>query len=63
MRIALHDREPYESGRTIWRDVAARGYRMDALVAALVAGDIVNIEAAVERVWERTGVWGAPEGA
>ena len=59
-RIALHERQPYESGRTIWADAAARGYAMSALLDALVANDVPRIAAAMDDVWERTREWGAP---
>lgn len=61
LRIALHDRVPYESGRTLWADVAARGYGMPALIAALTTGELPAIARGVEGVWERTRAWGAPE--
>ena len=61
LRIALHERRPYESGRTVWEDVASRGYGMRELLAALVERDIAAIAAAMDDVWERTRAWGAPE--
>lgn len=60
LRIALYERRPYESGRTIWTDVAARGYGMSELLAALAANDVPCIAAAMHGVWERTREWGAP---
>jgi kanamycin nucleotidyltransferase len=63
LRIALRERVPYESGRTLWRDAAARGHGIDVLVEALTAGgDHKRIEWAVEAVWAETGTWGAPTG-
>lgn len=60
MRIALHERRPYESDRTIWTDVAGRGYAMPDLIAALTTGDLSALPAAMDAVWERTNAWGAP---
>ncbi|MGH2517213.1 MAG: kanamycin nucleotidyltransferase C-terminal domain-containing protein [Ktedonobacterales bacterium] len=61
LRIALHDHQPYESLRTIWQDVAARGFAMPDLLAALTASDVDRIGAAIEHVWEATQPWGKPE--
>lgn len=61
LRIALHERRPYESGRTIWTDAAARGYSMASLLAALTDGDRDGISAAIARAWEETRLWGQPE--
>lgn len=61
LRIALHERRPYESARTIWEDVRARGYGMPALLDALVTRDAAAITAAMDVVWEATRGWGAPE--
>lgn len=58
MRIALHERQPYESGRTLWRDVISRGYGMQALTDALLSNDLDRMQAGVEAVWARTGGWG-----
>lgn len=62
MRIALKERRPYESLRTLWGDVASRGYGMDELVDALTTADLDRIAAAVERVWDEIGDWGGPSG-
>jgi predicted nucleotidyltransferase len=61
MRIALRERVPYESGRTLWADVAARGHGMPALIAALTSGDVPAIARGVEEIWERTRAWGVPD--
>ncbi len=62
MRTALQERAPYESFRTIWRDVAARGYGMAGLIDALTTGALDRLPHAIEEVWERTRAWGAPPG-
>lgn len=61
LRIALHDRQPYESLRTIWRDVAARGYAMPALLTALTAPTTSDRIGTADRVWQETQSWGAPK--
>lgn len=61
MHIALHKRKPYESGRTLWQDVTARGYGMKELVDALTTGNIQQIPSAIDEVWKQTKIWGAPE--
>ncbi|HLZ23692.1 MAG TPA: kanamycin nucleotidyltransferase C-terminal domain-containing protein [Ktedonobacterales bacterium] len=61
LRIALHERRPYTSGRTIWTDVVVRGYGMSGLLAALTAGSVDHISAAIELVWAETQLWGKPE--
>lgn len=63
LRIALHERRPYESLRTIWQDVAERGYGMRELIAALSGGSAESLSAAVESVWEQTRAWGQPPDA
>ena len=60
MRIALKERAPYESARTIWDDVRRRGYGMPALLDALVVGEPDAISAAVEAVWEQMRGWEPP---
>ena len=60
MRIALKTRTPYESARTIWRDVRQLGYGMPALLDALIAGEPEAIGAAVEVVWAQMRDWEAP---
>jgi len=60
MRIALHERRPYESGRTLWREVANRGYGMPELVDGLVTGRLPEVGWGLETAWERTSSWGAP---
>ena len=62
MRIALHERRPYESDRTLWTDVAGRGYATPDLITALTTGDLAAIPARLDAVWERTNAWGAPAG-
>jgi KNTase C-terminal domain len=54
MRIALQERRPYESGRTLWRDAASRGYRMPELIDALTEGASAfsEITNAVDAVWK-----------
>jgi hypothetical protein len=61
MHIALHERRPYESGRTLWQDVVKRGYGMGKLVGCLTDGPLEEILPAVDDVWGRIGRWGAPE--
>ena len=63
MRIALRERRPYESDRTIWADVSARGYAMPALISALTSGDTEALWPAMDAVWEQVGGWGAPDQA
>jgi kanamycin nucleotidyltransferase len=62
MRIALHERKPYESGRTLWRDVRARGYSMERLTDVLTQARFGEIREAIDIVWGQVGHWGAPEG-
>jgi hypothetical protein len=62
MRIALHERKPYESGRTLWRDVLARGYGMKELTDVLTQARFGEIKEAIDNVWGKVGNWGAPEG-
>ena len=61
MRIALRERLPYESDRTIWTDVARRGYAMPGLIRALTGGDVNALAGAMDAVWAQIGDWGAPE--
>jgi len=61
MHIALHDRQPYESERTIWHDVSKRGYGMKELVDDLTAGDLAKVTEVIDNVWEQIKTWGAPE--
>lgn len=61
MHIALHDRQPYESERTIWHDVSARGYGMKELVDVLTAGDLAKVTEVINNVWEQINTWGASE--
>jgi kanamycin nucleotidyltransferase len=62
MRVALVERRPYESDRTLWGDVAARGYGVAELVTALTEGAHGRVPDAAEEVWRQTWGWGAPEG-
>lgn len=61
MHIALYERRPYESGRTLWQDVVARGYGMEELVPLLTTGSLEHILPAVDDVWKQIGLWGAPD--
>lgn len=61
MRIALAERRPYESGRTVWQDVRARGYGMAALLDALTVGHLADVIAAAEDVWGLMESWYPPE--
>lgn len=61
MRIALYEQRPYESGRTLWQDVTARGYGMRELIGSLTTGDFQQIPRGIDAVWEQTNTWGAPE--
>lgn len=63
MHIALHEQRPYESMRTIWKDVSERGYGMTEMVDLLVTGPYDQLPDAVEVVWKNTHSWGVPEGA
>lgn len=60
MRIALKERAPYESLRTIWADVRRQGYGMPVLLDALAVGEPEGIAAAVDAVWEHMRDWEAP---
>ena len=62
MRIALRERLPYQSERTIWSDVSARGYGMATLVHALTSSAHEHVPGIVEDVWQQTWSWGAPAG-
>jgi hypothetical protein len=61
MHIALHERKPYESGRTLWQDVITRGYGMKELVDVLSTGALDKIIEAVDNVWDQIKAWGTPE--
>lgn len=65
MRIALRERRPYESGRTLWRDAASRGYAMEALIEAVAmgAGALEEITRCVDAVWSEIEAWHAPSSA
>lgn len=63
MRIALFEQKPYESGRTLWQDVTARGYKMKELVDLLTHGAIGQVRPAIDDVWAIIRPWGLPEGA
>ncbi|HZU13315.1 MAG TPA: kanamycin nucleotidyltransferase C-terminal domain-containing protein [Chloroflexota bacterium] len=60
MRIALHERVPYESTRTLWKEVAARGYGMRDLIEALTAGKVADVPRTVEAVWHAMDRWDMP---
>src|SRR5579859_1259375 len=62
MHIALHERRPYESGRTLWSDVRSRGYNMSHLVDVVTNGSLQDILPATNAVWAEIQTWGAPEG-
>jgi kanamycin nucleotidyltransferase len=65
MRIALRERKPYESGRTLWRAAASRGYGMERLIAALTSGAaaLPEITSAVDAVWSEIGEQDPPPSA
>jgi KNTase C-terminal domain len=63
MRIALREQRPYESGRTLWSDAAARGYGMQNLLEALTSSDPAEIARCVDDVWRIVGAWDVPAGA
>jgi kanamycin nucleotidyltransferase len=63
MRIALRERKPYESGRTLWSDAAARGYGMEQLIEALTRGAVPEITRSADDVWRTIGAWDVPPGA
>jgi kanamycin nucleotidyltransferase len=65
MRIALRERTPYESGRTLWRDVASRGYDMHQLVEAVTQGaaSLDEIRRCVDAVWRKIDAWSASSSA
>jgi hypothetical protein len=63
MRIALRERKPYESGRTLWSDAASRGYGMEKLIEALTRGALPEITSSVDDVWRTIGAWDVPPGA
>jgi kanamycin nucleotidyltransferase len=60
MRIALRERTPYESGRTLWSDAEARGYGLEKLLEALTSGDLAEITRWVDDVWRTVGAWDVP---
>lgn len=62
MHIALHEQRPYESMRTIWKDVSERGYSMAELVDLLATGPYDQLPQTVEDVWNNIRLWGASEG-
>jgi kanamycin nucleotidyltransferase len=61
LRIALRERRPYESGRTLWSDVAARGYGMAALLEALTRAEVAAVRPRVESVWVAMRDWSPPD--
>jgi kanamycin nucleotidyltransferase len=65
MRIALAERRPYESGRTVWSDAAARGHGMERLIGALTSGAsaLPEVTSAVDAVWGELGEQHAPSSA
>jgi kanamycin nucleotidyltransferase len=64
MRIALRERVPYESGRTLWEDASRRGYGIERLIRALTAGAALSeITCAVDDVWSEMAGWSAPSSA
>jgi kanamycin nucleotidyltransferase len=52
MRIALLERQPYESGRTLWADASRRGYKMSALVENLTDGPVAEQPGVMAAVWD-----------
>ncbi len=62
LRIALYERTPYESQRTLLGDVVRRGYGMGALVRALTAADLAALGPELNAVWAATS-WEGPEEA
>jgi len=52
MRLALHERRPYCSGRTLWHEAGQRSEAMARLVAAIVAGVEDGMRRAMEVVME-----------
>jgi hypothetical protein len=65
MRIALRERKPYESMRTLWSDVSSRGYRMRPLLDALAGGGaaLAEIRQCVDGVWSEIAAWSRPSSA
>jgi kanamycin nucleotidyltransferase len=65
MRIALKQRKPYESVRTLWSDVSSRGYEMASLLEALTGGAsaLREIAQSVDAVWSAIRVWNPPSSA
>jgi hypothetical protein len=61
MHIALYERRPYESGWTLWQDVATRGYDMKELVDVLTIGSLESILPAIDEVWKKVDQWGMPK--
>jgi predicted nucleotidyltransferase len=60
MRVALHDQRPYESLRTLWGDVAARGYGFLEVLAGIRGGD-AGWPDRLTAVKTATGSWGRPQ--
>lgn len=60
MRIALQKRVPYESGRTLWREAAARGHGMGDLIGILSGGGMAGLRDTLDEVWRHTGSGGSP---
>jgi len=52
MRIALLERTPYESGRTLWAEAGRRGYQMRALVENLTDQSVAEQAACMRAVWD-----------
>lgn len=53
LTIALLDREPFASARTMWDDVRRRGYAMELLLDVLTQGEVSSVVPAAEAVVDR----------
>ncbi len=61
MRVALVQKEPYPSLRTLWQDAGSRGFCIDEMLSCLTKGDIRQLPKAVDTVQYCTGSWGKPD--
>ena len=63
LRVALLQRRPYESGRTLWRDARTRGFELAGLIDALTQEPVGNLAAHVHCVNRALGIpWPLPSG-
>jgi hypothetical protein len=62
MRLALRDRKPYESMRTLWTDAASRTTALKPLLEGLSGGGaaLPEITRCIDNLWDETRALGVP---